>query len=558
MSCTCLSPWNLISFFRHQSRAAHWKMFCAVLSLLLTCAVASPAQTFTSLLSFDATNGAYPYYVYLVQGVNGQLYGTTYGGGAYSSGTVFEITTGGTITTLYSFCAVSNCTDGAEPAGGLVLATNGNFYGTTENGGTSNQGTVFEITPAGKLTTLHSFIGTDGANPYVGLIQATNGNFYGTTTGGGAGVGTLFEITPAGKLTSLHSFNVSDGQYPDARLVQGFNGLLYGTTYGIGNAFDMSLAGKFTDLVPGPGGGPTGALIQATNGNFYGTTTSGGTKGAGSVYEMTPGGKVTTLYSFCSLTNCADGETPWAGVIQANDGNLYGTTSAGGANSGGTVFQLTLNGTLTTLYNFCAQTNCTDGTTPYEGLVQNTNGILYGTTHLGGTSGYGVIYSESVPGLTPFVTATPASGKVAAKVTILGTNLTGATAVSFNGTAATFTVASGGASINTTVPAGATTGPIKVTTPGGTLATIGSFKVTPQLQTFSPPSGPVGTVVTITGVSLIQTKSVTFGGVKAASFTVNSDTQVTATVPTGAKTGKIVITTPGGTASSATSFTVTP
>jgi uncharacterized repeat protein (TIGR03803 family) len=331
--------------------------------------------------------------------------------------------------------------------------------------------------------------------------------------GGANGEGTVFQITAGGKLTTLYSF---------------------------GGGAD--------------GAGPADALIQASNGKFYGTTSAGGANSGGTVFEMTPG-KVRTIYSFCSLSSCADGGTPLAGLIQATDGNLYGTTSAGGANGGGTIFRITTAGTLTTLYSFCSQTGCTDGDSPYEGLLQATNGALYGTTYYGGTDNDGTIYSLSV-GLGPFVQTVTTSGKVGAAVIILGNNLTGTTSVSFGRTAATFTVASD-TEIKTTVPAGATTGTVAVTTPKGTLKSNVPFRVTPHITSFTPMNGPIGTPVTITGVSLTQTSKVTFGGVKATSFTVNSDTQVTATVPTGAVTGRIAITTPGGTAVSSGIFTVT-
>jgi uncharacterized repeat protein (TIGR03803 family) len=544
-------------------------LLLAVLAVLLGLGRGiAAAQTFTSLASFDGANGREPYYVYMVQGVDGQLYGTTYMGGANGEGSVFEISTGGTIKIIYSFCSLSGCTDGGEPWADLLLASDGNFYGTTAIGGANDGGTVFKMTPTGTLTTLYSFCAqpgcADGGFPSVGLIQASSGILYGTTSGGGpSNDGTVFSIATSGKdFKSLYSFSGSGGQYPDGRLVQGANGNFYGTTYygdALGTVFEITSAGKLTTLhtfTGADGDEPNDALFLAANGNFYGTTSAGGANNGGTIFEITPGGKFTTLYNFCSLASCADGETSYAGLIQANDGNFYGTTSAGGENGYGTVFQFTSAGKLNTLYSFCVQTSCTDGSTPYEGLVQDTSGILYGTTFAGGTSDYGTVYSESL-GLAPFVKTVQPSGKVDSKIVVLGTNLTGATAVSFNGTASTFTVAEGGASINTSVPAGATTGPVSVTMPSGTLPTLIAFKVTPQVTTFTPPSGPVGTPVTITGVSLTQTSKVTFGGVAATSFTVNSDTEVTATVPSGAKTGRIAITTPGGTATSSTSFTVT-
>jgi len=231
----------------------------------------------------------------------------------------------------------------------------------------------------------------------------------------------------------------------------------------------------------------------------------------------------------------------------------------------GTIFEIsTTGGTPTILHNFDGTDgfNGTDGSVPLpgNGLVQATNGTIYGTTFSGGTHREGLgdlrdgtVFSLTVTGLNAFVKTLPLSAKVGAAVKILGTGLTGATSVSFSGTEAAYTVVSD-SEITTTVPAGATSGFVTV---NGTLASNTEFRVTPQITSFTPPSGPVGTSVTITGVSLTQTTKVTFGGVKATSFTVDSDTQITVPVPTGAVTGKIVITTPGGTAASATAFTVT-
>jgi IPT/TIG domain-containing protein len=216
-----------------------------------------------------------------------------------------------------------------------------------------------------------------------------------------------------------------------------------------------------------------------------------------------------------------------------------------------TLFKITKTGTFSILYNF----DQTTGQLPYSTMMQHTNGILYGGTQLGGTGNVdpncgagdcGVIYSINI-GVAPFVSLVSTSAKNGKTIEILGQGFTGTTGVSFNGTAATFKVASD-TYLTATVPTGATTGSVTVTMPGRTLKSSKTFRVTPQITSFSPPSGAVGTLVTITGVSLTQTTKVTFGGVVATSFTVISDMQVTATVPTGAKTGKIVITTSGGTA----------
>lgn len=581
MSCTSV---NSLS---RQLSNFYLAVFAIVLFVLIAAASSSAQATFTNLFDFDATDGSGPQYVYLVQGTDGQLYGTAGNGGGNGVGTAYKITTAGAFTQLYSFCSQAACADGELPYAGLVMTGNGNFYGTTtctNNCSSGPGGTIFEITPSGTYSVLHTFVGTDGSYPYDNMILGSDGNLYGTTLYGGNvtgnvcsgnGCGTVFKITPQGKFTSLYSFKGgSDGQWPTARLLQGSNGNFYGTTTlggnftftggGGGTVFEITPAGKLTTLYSfcsqsgcPDGVGPYGGVVQISNGTIYGTTSLGGANAYGTFFKLV-GKKLTTLYNFCSVQpNCADGNYPYGGLIQASDGNLYGTTNGGGP-SAGTVYEFIPPGTLNRLHSFCSQSQCPDGALPYGGgLLQATDGNFYGTTLQGGEQNqYGTIFRIS-NGLTPFVQTVTGSGKVGVRITILGTSLTGATAVSFNGTPATFTVNSTGTAITATVPANATTGLVNVTAPSGTLSTIAAFKVTPQIKSFTPPSGPVGTAVTITGVSLTQTTKVTFGGVAANSFTVNSDTQVTATVPTGAKTGKIVITTPGGTASSGTSFTVT-
>ncbi len=562
------------------------RMASGVFVFCLAAAIASPAKnTFTTLVTFDVTNGASPN-AGLVQGIDGNFYGTTTYGGAHNNctggcGTIFKVTPAGTLTTLYSFCSKTGCADGELPNGELLLGTDGNFYGTTTYGGNptcnggNGCGTVFKITPGGTLTTLHSFAGhpTDGGFPKAGLVQSsTNGSFYGTTPQGGANdKGTIFKITPAGTLTMLHSFEISEGTSPNG-LVEATTGYyIYGTTSGggansDGTAFKITPGGQFWFLhsFDGTDGAfPYAEMVQGSDGNFYGTTDEGGANcgapGCGTVFKFVLAPHTfTALHSFAGYPT--DGGFPRAGLVQGTDASFYGTTAEGGANCGtsgcGTIFKITPPGTLTTLYSFCAQTGCPDGELPDSGLVQGTDGNFYGTATEGG-AGHGTVFRLGV-GLGPFVKTLATFGKVGATVIILGTNLTGATGVSFNGSAATFKVVSN-SEITATVPAGATTGKVQVTTPSsGTLKTRVVFHLTPQILSFTPTSGAVGTPVQITGVSLTQTGGITFGGVNATTFTVNSDTQVTATVPIGATTGKIVVNTLGGSATSATSFTVTP
>jgi uncharacterized repeat protein (TIGR03803 family) len=211
--------------------------------------------------------------------------------------------------------------------------------------------------------------------------------------------------------------------------------------------------------------------IQGANGSIYGTTLTGGAFSGGTVYQVTLSGVQTTLHSF----DGADGTLVQAPLIQGTDGNFYGTTVEGGVNSQGTIFKITPTGTLTTLYNFCAQPNCIDGEEPVTGLAQATDGKLYGTTSTAGVGGGGTVFSLDV-GLGPFVKAQPTMGRVGSNVSILGTSLTCASSVTFNGVAATFTIASPSL-IKATVPSGATTGSVRVTTPSGVLKSSVVFRV---------------------------------------------------------------------------------
>jgi len=322
--------------------------------------------------------------------------------------------------------------------------------------------------------------------------------FYGTTQRGGTGnAGTIFKISSSGVLTTLHSFcseqNCTDGGTPTVGLIQGTDGLFYGEA-DLGGAnqqgtlYKISREGTFTTIYAfcslsdcADGSEPIAGLVQASDGNFYGTTSGlGGGQSTpyGTVFRITRSGTLTTLHVF----DHTDGS--WAGtMIQATDGNLYGTTWNGGLFGGGTLFRISLSGTLTTIYNFCSQSSCTDGETPISGLLQETNGEFYGTTELGGANrvcdGFvcGTFFSLSA-GLVPFVKAQPTAGKVNSKVSILGNNLSGAISVSFNGVPAAIQVVSN-SFIRTTVPTGATTGTIEVKTTRGTLSSSVPFQVLP-------------------------------------------------------------------------------
>jgi uncharacterized repeat protein (TIGR03803 family) len=466
---------------------------CAVLALYAATAIAVNAQTFTTLLDFDGADGAQPHIAPLAQGADGAFYGTTEAGGSvtasvckpYGCGTAFKVDSAGTLASLRLIPA-----DGSEPAAGLTLAADGTFYGTAFSGGANDGGTIFKITQSGEQVELYSFCAqpncADGFGPQSGLTQAANGNFYGTTPFGGAnGEGTVFEITAGGALTTLHSFDGTDGAAPFAGPIQASDGNFYGTTQSggannDGTVYEITSAGTLTTLHSfdeTDGSAPFGGLVQASDGNFYGMTDVGGANGSGTIYKITSAGALTTLYNF------ADGYGSYAALIQATDGDLYGTTGGGGVNQRGTVFKITLGGTLTTLYSFCSQAGCSDGRSPFAGLVQATDGNFYGTTVYGGNPscdpgyGCGTVFSLST-GLGPFVAFVSGAAKTGQSFGILGQGFTGTTGVSLNGASASFKVASD-TFIEATVPSGATTGSVTVTTPSGTLTSNLPFNVIP-------------------------------------------------------------------------------
>jgi len=405
---------------------------------------AASAQTETALYSFCAkakcADGFGPP-AGLTFDQKGNLYGTTGAGGAgkdcppsYTGcGVVFKLTPEGKETVLYSFCAQSRCADGANPYAGLAIDQKGNMYGTTYSGGAHNDaGVLFKLTPEGKETVLYSFCArggefcTDGAKPDAGLVLDQKGNLYGTAVEGGAYEGgVVFKVTPEGKETVLYSFcaqfSCADGAAPLAGLIFDRKGNLYGTTFEGGDGsgqpgvvFKLTPGGKETVLYSfctqencADGAVPLAGLIFDQKGNLYGTTFGGGVpinnctyqqKGCGVVFKLTPKGKETVLYTFCAqTTDCADGAGPRAGLVFDQKGDLYGTTIYGGAYAsgyygGGVVFKLTPRGKETVLHAFCEHENCSDGAGPGAGLIFDQKGNLYGTTGGGGAHNGGVVF----------------------------------------------------------------------------------------------------------------------------------------------------------------------
>jgi uncharacterized protein (TIGR03437 family) len=570
-------------------RASAIFVLCAVTAIALT------AQTFATLFSFDGTNGAIPTAT-PVQGTDGNLYGTTSEGGAanlsctntsgtpVTCGTVFRISPSGTLTTLHTFCSLAGCADGGTPMAGLVQGADGNFYGTTR-GQLGYQDSVFKITPSGTLTRIYNFPCSEsacpnGSQPFSGLVQGPNGDLYGTTYAGGAngysapcffGCGTIFDITPSGTLTTLYSFcaqsGCADGFYPMAGLVQAGSGDFYGTTIGggacsdgfggtCGTVFKINPSGMLTTL----SSENLGALVQGNDGNLYGAYET--------IVKITSNDTVTAYPLSCSVGPCAGLEVSGA-LVQGTDGNLYATTQYGGANcapSGcGTIIKITPSGTVTVLYSFCSLSACADGANPVAGLVQHTNGNFYGTTQAGGandtcmggetggpaTAGCGTVFSLSV-GLPPFVRTLPTSGNVGAAVQILGTNLTGATSVTFNGTPAAFTVVSPSL-ITTTVPTGATTGNIQVITPSGTLLSNAAFLVEDPAPPFTVALSTAGQVEPFAAQSIVSAY-VLYG----ANLATGTASTPSLPLPTSLDGTTVTVTDPAGVARIAPLFYVSP
>ncbi len=326
----------------------------------------TPSGAFTLLSQFNgAAQGNAPYET-LLKGKDSAYYGTASSGGAYNYGTIFKIC-GGIVTILHSF---NSSVDGAAPKGSLIQATDNNLYGTTTTGGSSGSGTIFKITSGGVFTVLKNLSSTaDGYNPQGSLLQASDGNFYGMNSGGGTGgAGTIFKITPAGVYTVLrHLTGTTDGSNPEGNLVQGIDSGFYGMTYSSARIFKITTAGVFTvlhTLVSATEGSyPAGSLMFGTDGKLYGTASGGGTNNAGTIFKVTTAGTLTVMRQ---LTATTDGSVPKGNLIQASDGNFYGTTSTGGTNNMGTLFKITAGGTYTVLRHF---NMATDGGNPYGSLV---------------------------------------------------------------------------------------------------------------------------------------------------------------------------------------------
>jgi uncharacterized repeat protein (TIGR03803 family) len=413
----------------------HRRSLAVFIPALLAIVATSHAQTYTEslLYSFSPTPAYSPGYG-VIQASDGNFYGTTVAGGAnLMQSTAFRLTPDGQFTTLYTFCSKGgdNCTDGESPYG-LVEGPDGNFYGATLGGGTDTYGqvtgeggTVFRLSPSGVYTVVYNFCGAaqcaDGDFPAGPVIFGSDGNMYGATFNGGQnGYGSVFQLTTSGTLTSLYSFcdieGCPDGMFPSSPLLQASDGNFYG--YTLSGVYMINSAGAFANVGNFPStnaGGETcgstcGSLIQAADGNLYGTIPYNAAQDEGFVFSAAPSSGVKIIYSFCSsgkYPTCGDGENPSAPLVAGTDGNLYGVTPGGGpaGSDGGTFFRTTAAGALTTLYTFCASepSSCTTASAP-GAIQQGADGNFYGASYKGGANKvYGTVFklTSSTPLAAP-------------------------------------------------------------------------------------------------------------------------------------------------------------
>lgn len=546
MKSTLFLDKQKVQFAEHHSISL---LLCCLFLLTLSIGPAPlHAQNYVVEYNFNnCPNGCNDTPGILSQARDGTVYGTLYSGGSSNCGSVYKFEPGaGLFYDIHDFSGP----DGCIPVSGLTLGTDGNFYGVTYQGGANDAGTIFQITPAGTLTTLHHFTTSEGCCAYYPPVQGKKA-LYGVTSMA------AYKITPSGNFSLLSYLQGT----PNSPLVLASNGNLYGTTilggsYGYGTVFQLSLSGALKTIYNFDythGAYPHGIVVQGSDGYLYGTCEAGGTAThpGGVVFKLSVTGSITVLTNFDS-TSITDGYQP-LGLVAATDGTFYGVTpsSQGGPADYGTLFGITGSGAYSNLHDF----DLTHGAYPFTVPMQHTNGYIYGTTSSGGANNRGVFWHLD-NGIVPFVSIVGVpSGTVGQTVEVLGQNFIGASGVRFGSGSASFNIVSD-TYMTAKVPSSGTTGPVTVIAYGQSYKSKQTFKVIPLITMFSPASGPGGSPVTITGSGFKGATQVTFNGVKA-SFTINSGTKITATVPSGATTGKIKVTTAGGTATSKGIFTVT-
>ena len=485
-----------MNYVRQQDKMLRgFAAFVAAMVVLTLAGAGIPvqAQLPTTIYTFTGNgNPANPLSSAVAQGRDGNYYFATCIPATLDS-VLFNISPSGTLTTVYT---PINCTPGP------TVGTDGNFYSVVNDlsccGNTL--GEIYKVTPTGTATILYTFTGgADGADPNTPPIEGTNGIFYGVTTSNHVPDSTAYSITSSGTFKTLHTFTGSDGQCLSPQLVQGTDGNFYsqtqcGGTNNLGVIFKMTSTGAVTVLHNFAGSdGATGAwpLMQAKDGNFYGTTRAGGTNGAGVLFKITGTGTYTVLYNFPSTGNQYTGNFPISDLIQATNGLLYGVTgNLGGPFAWGAIYSFnTTTSALTTLYSF---TGGTDGGQPYGPLMQHTDGLLYGTTYVGGagstcttlewdgefviTGGCGTVFTFNI-GAKAFINLEQTSGKVGSKVSILGQGFSSSSVVKFGGGVVAAHTLTGTTYISATVPAGASDGKVTVTTGSTTLTSTQTFTV---------------------------------------------------------------------------------
>ena len=508
----------------------------------------------------DAGLGCAPNdFAQLAQGLDGNLYGTTFSGGTHAFGTIFTVTPLGAYTDLWEFDGVT----GENPMGGLTLASDGNFYGTANFGGTFNCGTVFRFTPPSTLTVLHAFnCSSDGQYPAVPPVQGADGNLYGVTNSG-----TVYSVALAnGTFTAL-------SQAPTnvfAPLFLASDGNLYGTSafggdFNLGTVFRVSTPGgaiKVLHSFNGTDGyNPDAPVVQGSDGNLYGTTLSTNTSNPpGLIYKMSLTGKLVVVHNFGQFTSQwvnPDGAFPQAGLLAASDGNFYGVTGSGGANGFGTIYQLKSGGNFTKILDFTAPANANPGVSTNTGLLQHSNGSLFGVTSELGSYAQGNFYALTALNFSQILkVAGPIFVLPGGPVQILGNSLTQVANVNFGAVAASFRIGSDTQLLATVPFAAVDAAIIAVYNTGLQVQTLSSVHILPLITTIDPLSGPVGTVVTISGGGFHGATRVAFAGVNATSFTVVSPTTIQATVPSGFTKGKVTVKTRNGKSTSTQKFVV--
>jgi uncharacterized repeat protein (TIGR03803 family) len=537
----------------------HYFFVLVTICLMGSMSIAKSSAQFLTFLQFAGGSPSLSPDSGLIQDSDGFYYGTTLFGGNNGDGTVYKFAVGGGFFVLHGFGAAG---DGEFPTGGLVLGPDGAYYGVCEEGGSHNYGTVYRIVPNVGYSQIYSFTSmADGRAPQ-GLASA-GGYLYGTTTyGGPANAGTIFKITTGGVLTTVHYFAATEGYYPGGILTLENDGKIYGTTQ-----YGASASGGGTVFAYTPEGSlsvvysfqnsedsvePGGRIVRDSSGNLYGTTYYGGANKEGSIYRITSGSVLSTLYSF---SGPLDGKSPDSGLTLGNDGYLYGSSMFGGLDAAvgsGTIFKISSSGSFVLLHSFASSN---EGSGPVGPLCLGSDGYFLGGCSDGEYSNATIFrFNPEFPEITSF---SPVSGHPGSTVSLAGSGFTGATGVSIDGFPASFKLLNDN-SLSLTVPLAAKSGVVHVKTSVGIGDSTTNFTVLggPVINGFTPTAGDVGTQVTVAGSGLTGATAVSIDGYPA-SFTNVDDSSVAFIVPKGASAGVIHVKTAYGSAASETNFTVT-